>query len=532
MKNSTKTFKDYLGDIEELKFKFDQNGDIVSIKGKAVLNDLIFKITVNRRSADITPDAEPLTVKPLYRGTISMLSPENGSVLLSETLRRKYEAEGKTYKNKDIYASVPFRCNSIDREEIAFTLRKQIDKLILRDGEQHAELLFKWITPDQLTPALASAKYVDTFLNVAYPSSPPERNDLRKRSIQKVFSKLPDRPMCKIKARDVNAIISTEHITDENVRLCHLFWEYLLSSRRCSGSNPLPLESNREPSAEAKDRKAFTPTEFGWDVFTKMFSIISQNLNSICCAIVLLISGFSVDDILALTWDDIEFVDGFDDFAIIHIRKEYKAAAKHDFSRPTTPDAALYLRRVYDYLCKTYSTENVGSWHVAADAASPERQLEKNALNVAANDLLIRAGYKGRLITAGRPGSNSSSPTSLLTSNYRHKLISTCGLQNDPDTFNFLSGLPFNSSTYTNYESHTSPEAQYRLYTILKPLSVERKLKPPAAPRTAENRTIFTAVPDNNHSVAQLVGSIQLNPGETIKISVPHGVTGRIHTFS
>lgn len=107
-------------------------------------------------------------------------------------------------------------------------------------------------------------------------------------------------------------------------------------------------------------------------------------------------------------------------------------------------------------------------------------------------------------------------------------LISKAGLKDDADTYHFLAGLVYRSSTYSNYESHTSPEAQYRLYTILQPLSTEKTIRQIAEHHQAEDKMIYRAVPKSNREVAQILGKIVLNPGEHVRIRVPHGITGRI----
>ena len=84
------------------------------------------------------------------------------------------------------------------------------------------------------------------------------------------------------------------------------------------------------------------------------------------------------------------------------------------------------------------------------------------------------------------------------------------------------------SSTYTHYESHTSPEAQYRLYTILKALELEKPIRRATAHRATNDGYVYTASPMTNHEVAQVFGTITIQPGERIKIVCPHGVTGRI----
>ena len=109
-------------------------------------------------------------------------------------------------------------------------------------------------------------------------------------------------------------------------------------------------------------------------------------------------------------------------------------------------------------------------------------------------------------------------------------LISKAGLKDDADTYHFLAGLVYRSSTYTNYESHTSPEAQYRLYTILQSLNVEKPIRQITERHCTEDKLVYRAVPKTNHEATQVLGTIVLRPGEEIRVRVPHGITGRIES--
>ena len=94
-----------------------------------------------------------------------------------------------------------------------------------------------------------------------------------------------------------------------------------------------------------------------------------------------------------------------------------------------------------------------------------------------------------------------------------------------------MCGVLLKSSTYTSYESHTTPEAQFRLYTILKSISVEKKVKEKSGVEKVKDGWLYKAVPRTNHEVARVTGTIQLCPGEKIIIRVPHGVTGVVEAL-
>ena len=104
-------------------------------------------------------------------------------------------------------------------------------------------------------------------------------------------------------------------------------------------------------------------------------------------------------------------------------------------------------------------------------------------------------------------------------------LINDAGLKNDPDTFNYLCGNIYKSSTYINYESHVSPEAMRKYYTILKAIAVE---KPIRGLSEACDQNTFIARPNKTSEIAMLKASVFLNDGDKLRIICPHGVTGAI----
>ena len=243
---------------------------------------------------------------------------------------------------------------------------------------------------------------------------------------------------------------------------------------------------------------------------------------------VLLISGFTWPQIKLLKWCDIKFVSGYTDFAIVHMIKDNTVTEKHDYSRPVIPDTAKYLFSCYKDFSNRHGEDNVLGSYIARNDITTNAIFDRSDVAEAANNILVRAGYSESLRTPGRPGIKDPAAISLLTTNYRRMLNFKAGLKDDTDTYHFLAGMQFKSSTFINYESHTSPEQQYRLYTILKPLSVEEKIRKPKELKSTEDGLLYTAAPKNNHEVAQVSGTITLAPGQSMTIRCPHGVTGRI----
>ena len=550
MEKGTKNpFDKFFDDVEELKVTRDNEG-ILSVTGRATLSNTLYKITIYRNdplAEDSTSAGEDssgedipskkgkkTSKKPLYTGTISIVSLESNNVLISEAKKRKKGitedlSTKKRSELKSLYASITFRCNCADENIIASRLRRQVDKLYL---ENEAQLNAEWaktMTPDQVTPSFAAEKYMDDYLSLTSGTYNPDLYDAKKRKIQKVFKLLPSIPFSKLSPREVSAILKRENVPSGNIELCHRFVDYLISRKKCTGKNPFPSESSKPISYERLNKNAFSSHEISREVFEKMFQLINNKISTVYCGIALLASGFTLVDLDDLKWGDIEFVPGYNDFAVIHIRRDQLIVAKHDFSRPAIPDTAMYLRKVYDKLCEEHGAEVVKAWYVVTTEHSKNKPLDHKALTEEVNNILVRAGYVGRLVSPGRPNSDQEPiPLSLLRTNYQRRLFSDAGLANDADTANFLSGILLESSTFINYESHTSPEALYRLYKVLKPISVEAPIKQPRKERETKNALIYTAAPKTNHEVVRPSGTIELKPGDKIIIRIPSGAHGHI----
>ena len=527
MKKVEKIFSDYLDDIDDLKIETDQDG-ISSIYGLVILNNIAYKVSVRRSETDFRKpkkEGRPPVARPLYTGTISIISIVTNRVLLSEMKRRKRVESGREYKDKDIYASITYQCNSADPHDIAAILRRQIDTLYRENCAQLKDEVMRWIRPDQLTPELAYLKYVDEYLSMEHRGS--EHNEKRKKQIQEVFSLLPCCPLGKLKSRDVDAILEKKHISLTKIELCSSFVSYLIGRDYYPGRNPFPSEAKRELTPEALDKKAFTSYGLSVSVFNKLVELIDRGFGGLYCAVALLLSGFFLQDIINFRWRDLEFKSSEKDFVIVHFRKDELVAAIHDFSRPIIPDSALYLRKVYKQLCNQYGKEAAANFYIASEDPAAGIMPDREKISVQARNLLVRAGHKGRLSAPGRLANEEEHISiELLRNNYQSMLLKA-GLQNDPDTYRYLCGTLLRSTTYTNYESHTSPAAQYRFYTILKTLSTEKKM-PRDVERREDGYIHLTIYPKTNHEVVRLIGSLELGPGEKIIIRSKHGITGSI----
>lgn len=515
-----------LGDISGLEFELDDEG-ISKIKGDAVIENIILHIRIYRykkTKGSNTSSHKSGKSQRMYDGTISIIDLGTNKVMLSETKKRKKEEKGKTYSNKDIYASIRYRCNYANYHKMASILLKRIETLIEENEDQLNFTAEKYRNPDLVTPDYA-IKYADKFLSIMYPNS--KDNSRRKNAIKSVFYGW-EVPFSTLRKKDVESRYAEKMVTMENQKLLSDFMKYLSANGKIVYKSVFPGAESREMSIKQLEKQAFTTPELSDDVFAEFFRLMNKTISFVNCGIALMASGLSQKQILSLKWGDIRFMKGYTDFVIVPILRDDILEAKHDFSRPLIPDTALYLNKVYKSLCKEHKKEDVDGWYVAADDSDHSGPMDGKVLSTEARNLLVRAKYVPRPSKPGEKLDESMISFRCLQEFYLRMLISKAGLANDDDTLYFLAGHLLRSSTFINYESHTSPEAQYRLYKILKPCSVEYPIEKRVKNSCRNGMTTYEFCPDTNHEAVRITGKIVLKPGETLTIRIPSGVIGRI----
>lgn len=516
MNRTESVIRQAFADAEELTIDQDKEG-ILSLKGIVVVEGISFRVSITR-SASGNSNAQHETSSPKYRylytGTISTLDPATTMVMQSEKKRRAKEEKGLEYKPKDIYATAKYRCDSAEPQKIAAAILDRIAALIRQDRSQLDQAMMRAMTPDQLSLPFAAEQYAADFLRRAYPNAAPEKNAKYLSQLQRTLSKFPATPIAKLGKRQVNVILNEIHATGEAVRLCFLFVEYLLEMRKCSGSNPFTMPDARKP----RGKNALAQQELGDAVFKKLFELLNKKISRMEVIIALAASGFSLADIKDMRWDDLEIIPGCKDFIIAHIQREYAAISKHDFSRPIIPDSALLIRKAIRALNADGDLSGQNIW---------PKDLDNKSVNNEIRNLLVRAGFAGELSSPGRPTEEDVDiPAGILQNNYKRMLYAKGGLKDDPDTFNFLCGTMYNSSTFTSYESHTEVASMLRLYQFLQPLSTEKKLDRVSGYRSEGEKTVFEAWPETNHEAAHLWGIVRLKPGQRLVIVCSHGAQG------
>ncbi len=214
---------------------------------------------------------------------------------------------------------------------------------------------------------------------------------------------------------------------------------------------------------------------------------------------------------------------------VIHFIQPNRAGALHNYSRPCIPQCAMVLRKAYHQLRENYGKTALAKMPVAGMLSDPTRTIDQETLVKHARKMLRQAGAEEmqmRQVQAQhKRDPRVAISTRLLHNTYEYNLYHRCGLEMRSGTAQFLLGYSVvNDVTSNNYTSFTSPEAQERLYTILRVLRPEKSIDPPTSPVSLDNgKEQYTAAPPSTARVAGAVFTVLLLPDQHFRIACPHG---------
>ena len=496
-------------------------GEIQSIHGLVEFNSITARLSIERKDTGT-----------LYRGTVSLINPATGRVLVSEMRRRARTEAGKPTDDRYCYASEEIKCNNNDPKVLAEAIKQHVTNLISENLEQLKSALRVALPPDVITPFLAVQLYVEDFLSRNYPDSPAENNHRRAATIRKYCALMANLPMRDFTAKDIDRFVRQHKISDDHYRLLSGFWSYCLRTKVCTGDLPFSSETHRKRvSYETQNRKASTAETLTSEQLSKAFELINHEdiPKGIHCGFALIASGFTPEDAIQKSWRDITFRRTADRALVNHQRPEL-AGSMHDFSRPLAPESARFLRKVRNYLRDTYGDTHL-EWPIVFDALPPEKSVDTKTLTGSIRNLLVRAGVPDKMFASAKYARESVA-VALLYNTYEHHLRFACGLNFDDDTREFLLGHKLRSSTYTAYVSHIDSTAQDHLHTALQPMAFPRKYVAPKPPQPSPGRAIHTFAPEMTNQRVHVTARIKLRPSETLSIKCLHGVTGTVSTIS
>lgn len=305
-------------------------GEIQSIHGLAEYNSIPARVSIARKDFG-----------SLYRGTVSLINPATGRVLVSEMRRRARTKAGKPTDDRYCYASEEIKCNNNDPKVLAEAIKQHVTNLISENLEQLKSALRVALPPDVITPFLASQLYAEDYLIRNYPDSPAENNHRRAATIRKYCALIANLPMRDFTAKDIDRFVRLNKVSDDHYRLLASFWSYCLRTKICSGELPFTTETHRKRvSYETQNRKASTAETLTSEQLSKAYELINREdvPKGIHCGFAMVASGFTPEDALEKTWRDIAFRRATDRAWVNHHRPEL-SGSMHNFSRPISPES-------------------------------------------------------------------------------------------------------------------------------------------------------------------------------------------------
>ncbi len=174
------------------------------------------------------------------------------------------------------------------------------------------------------------------------------------------------------------------------------------------------------------------------------------------------------------------------------------------------------------------SPDQIEKMPVVAKKTNPKTVMTLDYLTQSARRVLTQAGVGGGAVAALKKPKEAAATRMLITTYWRN-IVYTCGLANDPGTAKFLQGFSLQGDvTSDHYTSFTCQEGQWRLYLILRRCGPKRPLEPRAIERLGDGTVTQFITPDHTQEIAGVLATLQLAPGELVKISCPCGVSGHI----
>ena len=386
--------------------------------------------------------------------------------------------------------------------------------------------------PGEVTPIRACKAYGRKFVQNSHPKSSLKKNNERINMLQRFFYGLADEPMSKYSARQITKYIKNGHFGKEAQTLASRFWQYCLDQGYCYGVNPFPEYADTRMSESVLQRKSLQATTLSAQTQDNLFRILIHNPTDLDCGVALMSSGFTCEHICTLRWKNTAFDTEIADYVRVGLYLPERAGAQHNYTRPSTPQCALVLRKRYEALSKKKDSAALADCYVVTGAKT--KTISPGELSKVASEKLVQAGVDNDTLTYAKKESPSEAAArTLLKNTYQKNLVLRCGLTSEIDngTFRFLCGMSLaGDTTSSNYVSFTSPEAQKRLYYLLRILQPEAQI-PPRADEVHEDGSITYCIsPITTGEHAGIIADVLLMPGEEISIECLHGVNGGVRT--
>ena len=509
------------------------------ITGHYYCNDIQFNFSLNETSGG----------PYLFRGRISLISPVDGFVLQVQGKQRrqiiarstpdKKEKAVRGERLEELNASRQLYISTTDECAIKMAITKAADWLCGNNSLALEDILRKSAPTVNMHSAQARRLYAKRYFakSTANATTTHRKDNI----LLSICGRLDGYTMGEITVPVLHQLHKElDNKADEQFHVAQGFWAFCRDQAVYQGSNPFDLYYSKYPRTKLKKadllvRRALTPTKLSFDIEKKINQIIVEGIADGRNIGLMLVKDVALpcQDACALKWNQVIFDDARPDYVQIVINKKDTVGATHNYTRPCYPFVARVLRERYQFLRKSYSALKIEKMYVAASKDGANLKQETKDLTAYIRNKLMQAGI-GYAALQPRVDSVYGSGTQLLLDNFRNKLITECGLDEERGAVTFLMGHALLDVTSDNYRSFTCPEGQEFLFTALcrdgrfdEQYSNDDDIK--VALNVLSDASVSAVVPAAGpNRVTRTSAVIHLQPGQHLHIASPHGVIGEL----
>lgn len=501
-------------------------GKLVHLSGRYEIHSAVFAFSANAQHSGRYP----------IRGRVTALS-STGQILKvrgnekKEILNNIPEHE-RDDSNRKLNIEKSFYCKSFEEEEIKNRIAKAAEWLYSKHGTLIQMQVEQNARPDIITPNTAAQLWAKRFVALRHNKSTEGAQEKWRKRISNICVQLPSKPMCKFSKKQMKVLCMEKNIGAGAQRELKLFWDFCIENGICSGTNPVDLPQVPKQSGAQLRNKAMRRYEMEPQMTEELYRLMDSPLTDASIGVALMLSGFDPKFIVGLKWSDIVFHQE-KDFVTVKFFKDLDSNATKNYSRPVLPRVALMLRKHRKAAHKEAGKNDISDLYVVRNRKSKNNLPYKAEYLVnEATRLINNAGVSFRTLSEVRSLERENAAARIILRNTYERLIKTnCNLQDDIGTATFLLGQPFKMDVTSDaYTSFTSPEAEYRLYTILKICQKNHVIAQPVntAALSADGQNHVFYAPRQAHDYVGITGEITLAPEEELIIKCSHGVEGYV----
>lgn len=500
-----------------------KNGTLTKVTGRYVLHSAIFEFSAKTQKSGRYP----------IRGKVRAIS-STGSTLKKRGLAKKeilnkLPESQRSDSSRRLNIEADFYCTLRTEAEIKRCVARAAERLYSENAELIQMQVAQSSRPDTITPNTAAQLKASSFVALKHNrASETERGKYEKR-IRNCCAKLPAKPMKDFAKREIKRWCEELNIGDSEKKELKAFWQYCIDHGVCSGKNPVEEPVKKRMTGAANKAKAMRIVELDSQMVEELYRLLNNPLTDANVGVGLMLSGFDPKHIVSLKWSDIVFHKE-EDFAVVRLFKDIGVNATKNYSRPAVPRVAVMLRKHYLNILKEVGDDKIKDCYVIRNMRSKQSPYRAQYLVQEATRLINLAGISFRTLDDMQKEDRSfAAARKILYNTYCRHILDNCKLNEDLGTANFLLGKSFGlDTTSSSYTAFTSPEAEYRLYYILKILQEDRTIKQPKELKKGNDRIVLTYAPKRTREFVGITGTISLAPGEEIMIKCPHGVKGYV----